>query len=100
MAKEVILTPVAIKNYDNIVTYLTRKWGTATANNFIDRFDQVQRAISRNPGIYPFEDRIKQIQKCMLTKHNVIYFKEYDEMIKILTIFDTRQNPDNLTKII
>jgi len=38
MAKEVILTPVAVKDFQNIIDYLNYKWGIAVVNNFIDRF--------------------------------------------------------------
>ena len=40
------------------------------------------------------------MQKCLLTKHNMLYFRESDEIIEIITIFDTRQDPKKLTNII
>ncbi len=97
MAKEVILTPVAVKDFQNIIDYLNYKWGIAVVNNFIDRFEEV--SLSENPEIFPTIDRIKQIRKCVVTKHNTLYFKEYADVIRILTIFDTRQDPEKLTFI-
>ena len=44
--------------------------------------------------------RGKQVRRCVLTKHNIIYFKEFPDRITILTVFDTRQNPKKLNKII
>ena len=96
MAKEVILTPLAIANYEQIVDYLISDWSTAVADNFIDRFESVCMLLSDNPEIFPFISKDKRVQKCVLTKHNVIYFKETSNSIKILTIFDTRQDPDKL----
>jgi len=93
MAKQVILTPLAISNYDAIIEYLLSEWDVRVANNFIERFDDVAKLLSENPQVFPFENRRKKIQKCLLTKHNMIYFREYDEVVKILTIFDTRQDP-------
>jgi plasmid stabilization system protein ParE len=100
MVKEVILTPLAVENYERILEYLISEWGIPTANNFIERFDQVRIILAKNTEIFPFENRVKQIQKCILTKHNILYFKETKREIKILTIFDTRQDPRKLTKII
>jgi plasmid stabilization system protein ParE len=96
MAKEVILTPIAVNDFENVVDYLTHKWGIPTANNFVDRFEKVSLLLSKDASIFPFVNMAKQIQKCILTKHNVLYFKETAETVKILTIFDTRQDSEKL----
>lgn len=37
------------------------------------------------------------VRKCVTTKHNTIYFREEPNIIVILRIYDTRQNPDKLS---
>jgi len=100
MAKEVTLTPIAIINYEYIIDYLVKNWGIKVTNNFIERFEQVCVIIVENPGIYPFVNRIKKVQKCVLTKHNILYFKVMKDSVRILAVFDTRQHPDKLSTII
>ncbi len=100
MAKEVILTPLAITNYEDIIAYLIANWGTVVTNNFIERFENICELLAENPDIFPFVSKTKQIQKCVLTKHNVIYFKETPDVIKILVLFDTRQDPDKLLSLL
>jgi plasmid stabilization system protein ParE len=100
MVKEVILTPRAITNYEHIVEYLMYKWGIKVTNNFINRMVEVSVLLAEDPGRFPFENRVKQVQRCVVTKHNVLYFKETNKQIKILTIFDARQDPKKLTDII
>jgi plasmid stabilization system protein ParE len=100
MAKEIILTPRAFANYQKIVGYLMYHWGTKVTNNFIDRLIESMRLVAQDRGRFPFENRIKQIQRCVVTKHNVLYFKENQRNIRVLTIFDTRQDPKKLTSII
>lgn len=100
MAKEVILTPLAIINYEAIVDYLMLNWGTTVTSNFIARFENLCVLLSENPAIFPFVNKSKQVQKCVLTKHNVLYFKEYTNSIKILTVFDIRQNPEKLASLV
>jgi len=96
MAKQVILAPIAEQDYENVLDYLFNKFGLTVMSNFIQRMEKVCELISIDPEIYPYLDKVKQIRKCVVTKHNVIYFKEYETTIRIITVFDTRQNPDKL----
>jgi plasmid stabilization system protein ParE len=100
MAKEVVLTHLAIHDYEIVMDYLIDKWGINAANNFVKRFDQVLILLSESTTIYPFVDEVKKMQKSVLTKHNVLYFIETEDIIKIITIFDTRQDPQKLSSII
>ena|SRR6185437_5074849 len=100
MAKEVVLTPIAVSDLDSVVDYLTNKWGLIVTNNFIERFEKVTILLSENPKMFPFFNEPKHLQKCIVTKHNILYFIETDDKITIITIFDTRQDPEKLSAII
>jgi plasmid stabilization system protein ParE len=100
MAKEVIVTPEAERNYERITDYLVAEWGVLTANNFIERYDEIVIMLCENPGIFQFADITKRVQKCILTKHIILYFIETAETVKILTIFDTSQDPQKLSEFI
>ena len=99
MTKTVILTPRAEKNYEHITDYVFNKWGVLATNRFMSRFQEVCALIAFRPEIYPFAHKNKQVRKCVVTKHNTVYFIERENTITILTIFDTRQNPDKLDMI-
>ncbi|MBS1521006.1 MAG: type II toxin-antitoxin system RelE/ParE family toxin [Bacteroidetes bacterium] len=99
MTKAVILTPRAEKNYEHITDYVFNKWGTLATKRFILRFQEACNLIASRPAIYPFADKNKNVRKCVVTKHNAVYFIEHENDITILTIFDTRQNPDKLDMI-
>ena len=100
MEKEVILTPLALEDFNNVIEYLTENWDIVTTRKFILRFERIIILLSNNPGIFPYFDKSKELQKCLVTKHNVIYFKETKHVVRIITIFDTRQNPKKLSSII
>lgn len=100
MVKEVVLTAVAEEDYEIVLDYLFNKFGILVTNGFIERFEEICLLISQDPEIYPYFDKRKQIRKCVVTKHNMMYFKEYATFIRIITIFDTRQNPDRLDTFI
>lgn len=97
MTKKVILTPIALDEYQNIIEYLLNKWGTRVTGNFINRFERISELLVKQPQIFPFVHKEKLIQKCVLTKHNVIYFTDTAEAIRIIRVFDTRQNPEKLS---
>jgi len=100
MAKEIIFTPIAAADFDGVVEYLLIEWGISVADAFVGRFEKLLILLSNNAAVFPFFDSVKQIQKCVVTKHNILYFRETDDVIKILTVFDTRQNPEKLFYII
>ena len=100
MAKPIVLTPIAERDLDSITEYLLNNWSTVVTETFLLRFKQVCTYISASPDIYPLIYKKQGIRKCILSKHNTIYFREHIHKIDILTIFDTRQDPDKLNIII
>ncbi|MCQ6960147.1 type II toxin-antitoxin system RelE/ParE family toxin [Mucilaginibacter aquariorum] len=100
MAKEVILTPLAKSNIDSIVNYLINNWSAKVAKHFLFRLEKVFVLLSEAPEIYTIVNKNKGIRRSIVTKHNTLYFIETSKNIKVLSIFDSRQNPDKLKKII
>jgi plasmid stabilization system protein ParE len=52
---EVYVTPRAEKHFDQIVEYLTTKWGTATAKHFIEKADSAIKLLKNYPAMGPIE---------------------------------------------
>jgi len=100
MTKEVVLTPLAEKNYRNVIFYLFENWGSAVMNDFMHRFDVTCEFIANAPELYPSANVGKRVRKCVVTKHNIIYFRVNKTNIKVLMIFDTRQNPKKLRSLL
>lgn len=100
MIKKVVLTPTALSNYEDILEYLIENWGVTVVNDFIARLVEVRVSLSKNTEIYPFENKSKRIQRCVVTKHNVLYFRQSGFVIEILIIFDTRQDPKKLRRLL
>ena len=96
MAKPVVLTAIAEIDLEQITTYLFDHWGVSVSNNFLDRFEEICGLISSSPTIFPLIHKKKKIRKCTLTRQNIIYYREHEHKIEISTIFDTRQDPNNL----
>jgi len=97
MPKKIIWSPLAENDFGNILEYLNEKWGEKVAYQFIEITSNVLLQISIKPKLFPLINKRLKIRKCVLTKHNSIYYREIVTQIEILRIYDTRQDPDKLT---
>jgi len=52
--------------------------------------------IAINPEMYPSTIVQQNVRRCVLNKQTTIYYRTSKEAIQILTLFDTRQDPDDL----
>jgi plasmid stabilization system protein ParE len=97
MSKKIIWSPLADKDFASILEYLDKNWGKEVAVYFIDLTETILNQISINPRQFPVCFREKRIRKCVLTKHNTLYYRSARSRVEILRIYDTRQDPDTLT---
>jgi plasmid stabilization system protein ParE len=86
----------AIFDLQNIIDYLLYKWTKKEVRNFVRKLDKRLELISINPRIFPKTNKRKNVRRSVLTKHTVIYYETSTETIKIVTLFDPRQDPKKL----
>ena len=99
MHKPVIWSPLSENDFANILDYLNKNWGNKISNNFIDLTENIVNQISINPRQFPICHKRKRVRKCVLTKHNTLFYRDGKTNIEILRIYDTRQDPDTLAFI-
>ena len=97
MPKKIIWAPLAENDFAAILEYLDINWDSKVALNFIELTENVIDQISINPKQYPVIFKKKRIRKCVLTKHNSLFYRDSRSQIEILRIYDTRQDPETLT---
>ena len=96
MTKRIRWSPQADNDLDQILEYLNKKWSNSVAVSFLDRIDEMTQLILNDPALFPvIEDGLK-IRRCVLTKHNSLYYIVVEDGINILRVFDTRQDPNKL----
>ncbi|RLD69077.1 MAG: type II toxin-antitoxin system RelE/ParE family toxin [Bacteroidetes bacterium] len=96
MQYKVSISDRAIANLENIFEYLIQNWSEKVDANFKKILLSKIHSLSENPFMYP-ESNIKHgIRKCVVTKHNILYYRIITDEIEIITIHDTRQNPKSL----
>jgi plasmid stabilization system protein ParE len=97
MPKRITWSPLAESDLSNILDYLGQNWEKKVTANFIDLTDSFINQISINPKQFPFINKRKGIRKCVLTKHNTLFYRDKRSTVEILRIYDTRQDPNILT---
>ncbi len=96
MVEKIIWSPKAISEYAGIVDFLLLIWNVNTILNFENIISQFISIISKNPISFPVISG--NIRKVVIHKNGSLYyeFKEVENTIEILSVFDNRQNPDRL----
>jgi plasmid stabilization system protein ParE len=97
MPKKIFWSPLSENDFSKILDYLDNNWGEKVASQFIDLTDSFLTQISINPRQFPVINKKIKVRKCVLTKHNTLYYRDSKAQIDILRIYDTRQDPDKLT---
>ncbi len=96
MSKQVIWSPQSENDFSDILEYLAQNWNKRIVLKFIDIVDELINQISSNPKQFPIIQKQKKIRKCVITKHNSLYYREIKEFVDILRIYDNRQDPRKL----
>jgi plasmid stabilization system protein ParE len=96
MPKKIIWSPQSESDLLQIIDYLNENWEGKVAIKFIDIIDEIINQISLNPRQFPVIQKRKKIRKCVITKHNSLYYRERKEFVDILRIYDHRQDPHKL----
>jgi plasmid stabilization system protein ParE len=93
MALKIRWTENALEDYKRVVIYLLETWPVEVAEKFISNLETRLDTLSIFPKIGISSIRQDSIRSITLTKHNKLYYRINDDVIEILHIFDTRQQP-------
>ncbi|NPA37421.1 MAG: type II toxin-antitoxin system RelE/ParE family toxin [Chlorobi bacterium] len=96
MDRSIIWSSLADNDLSNILNYLYEKWGGKVVNDFIEILDHILNQLIINPKQFPVINKQTKIRKCVITKHNSLYYHIRQNTIEILRIYDSRQDPEKL----
>ena len=97
MPKQILWSPSAENDFLHILEYLQNNWDEKVSLRLIEITDKLIKQISTNPRQFPVIQKDKKIRKCVISKHNTLYYRERGSFIDILRIFDNRQDPHKLS---
>ena len=94
MAYKIIASKLFQTKVIALNSYLQKEWGLTVASKFHETLIKVILTLADQPGIGSVSKNKKDVRKILITKHNRLYYRVKDkEIIFLLTLFDTRQNP-------
>lgn len=96
MNNQLVWSSAAENDFVSVLSYLTSRWNRNVAENFEQLVDHNIKLILHDPLQFAYYSRSFQIRKCILTKHNTLYYNYDSGIVYLLRIYDTRQNPHKL----
>lgn len=81
-----------------LTNYLLENWNLQVKNDFLKKLDNKIVQIKTQPYSCIHSSEFTGLYKCVVTKQTTFYYRIFEKQqeIEIITIFDTRQNPDKL----
>ena len=94
MSRKVRLTKTAEIQLANLLKHLEQKWSQKAKLSFVKKLDKRIDKVKLNPNLFPRSFIKKGLHKCVVTKQTTFYYIHDQNTITVLTIFDSRQNPE------
>ncbi|WP_339918488.1 type II toxin-antitoxin system RelE/ParE family toxin [Yeosuana marina] len=98
MSRKVVISKTAEKKLEKLFEYLIKEWSAKVKKDFIEKLDSSIEIIKNQPEIFPESKKGKSLRKCVITKQTTLYYRYNSKRINIVTLFDTRQDPNKLDK--
>ena len=99
MKREVVITPRAKIEIQNVFDYLESKWNEKIKRKFSNKIKSIINLILENPELFPVSGINKKIRKAVISKQSSLYYHFDSKHIIVLSVFDNRQNPTKINKI-
>ncbi|GIZ09121.1 type II toxin-antitoxin system RelE/ParE family toxin [Flavobacterium sp. UMI-01] len=99
MKREVVITPLAFCEIENLFEFLILKWNHQVKTKFSNKLHGIINLIAENPEMFPVSNKSRNIRRCVISNQCMLFYKFNDKHIVILSLFDTRQDPNKINKI-
>ncbi|MCX6351692.1 MAG: type II toxin-antitoxin system RelE/ParE family toxin [Bacteroidetes bacterium] len=92
MEIEIVWTERAIHSYNKIIKYLLENWNETVADDFVIVLKEQLHLLSQG-NLHFKKSKKKKLFEALITKHNLLVYRERKNKIELLYFFDTRQHP-------
>jgi plasmid stabilization system protein ParE len=93
---KLIWSDEALKNLQGVIEYLENKWTSREIKHFVQLLDKQLKLIEDNPFLFALSDKSNGLRKSVLSRQISIYYRVMNHEVRIITLFDNRQNPNKL----
>lgn len=98
MSKSIEWSPRSRQDYLNLLEYLHRDWGEKVIKRFNDILQSKLKNIAERPELYPASGKTKKVRRCVINRQISLYYRIKKNKIELITLFDTRQDPEKISK--
>jgi plasmid stabilization system protein ParE len=93
---KIVWTDEALKNLADIIDYLEHRWTEKEIRKFASLLDRQLTLIQSNPELFPASPISSRLRKAVLTRQTTIYYRIDKDEIRMVSLYDNRQNPKRL----
>lgn len=93
---KIIWSKRALNNLAKIISYLEENWTEREIRNFAVKVDRCVAILEKNPEAFPKSWIKPDLRRVVITKQNTLYYSVKGNIIFLVNIFDTRQNPKKI----
>lgn len=93
---KLIWSDEAVNNLRDIIDYLENRWTKREIKKFAQLLDKQLKLIKENPLLFAESDKSNGLRKSVISKQTTIFYRIIGFEIRIVTLFDNRQNPNKL----
>lgn len=91
----VIWSEEAAENLSKILLYLEENWTEKEIRKFASKLEKLISIIESQHDSFPKAAKV-DVRKAVLTRQVTLYYNVRIDVIRIITLFDSRQNPEKL----
>jgi len=82
--------------YEQILEYVSTKFGIEIAMKVDQYFEEVIEQVSLNPYMFPLSDKKKDVRRCVISEQTTLYYRFTKEYIELISFRGNRMNPESL----
>ena len=100
MKRTVVITPKAQSEMKTFFDFLQSKWNENTKIKFVNKINDILQLLVENPELFPISRFNRKNRKGVITKQTSLFYHFDQKHIVVVAVFDTRQDPTKIKKII
>lgn len=93
MSLTVLYTPRSKETLLSVFNFIESKFGTRSANAFINKVDKTIKIISTQPYVFKASLISKEVRIAFISKQTSLFYQITDKSIHLLFFWDNRQEP-------
>jgi plasmid stabilization system protein ParE len=89
-----VLTQTAKDDLERIALFLEETQSSRTKISFLNAFSERLIRLEQMPFMYQASDKDPDVRRCLIHQNAACFYRVTDTLVIILSIVDTRMNPD------